>query len=80
MPKEINGTRYYATSEVCKEVGISRPTLFRWLKRGILDKLHRDRRGWRVFTDDDLGKIRTEATRIEVEHTPQRKRNARLHD
>jgi len=67
MPREIDGKRYYEATEVCKEAGISRPTLFRWLKRGLLIELHRDRRGWRLFTEDDLKKIQAEATRIEID-------------
>ena len=67
MPREIDGKRYYEAIEVCKKVGISRPTLFRWLKRGLLIKLHRDRRGWRLFTEEDLKKIQAEATRIEID-------------
>lgn len=66
MPREIDGKRYYEATEVCKKAGISRPTLFRWLKRGLLDSMHRDRRGWRLFTEEDLNKIQTEATRIEI--------------
>lgn len=66
MPTEINGQRFYHTSEVCQRVGISRPTLFRWLRRGILEKLHKDRRGWRIFTEDDLGRIQAEARRIDI--------------
>lgn len=67
MPREIDGKRYYEAIEVCKKVGISRPTLFRWLKRGLLIELHRDRRGWRLFTEEDLKKIQAEATRIEID-------------
>jgi len=67
MPREIDGKRYYEATEVCKKAGISRPTLFRWLKRGLLIKLHKDRRGWRLFTEEDLKKIRAEATRIEID-------------
>jgi len=55
---EINGQKYYKTSEACKKAGISRATLFRWLKEGILDKYRKDRRGWRIFTEEDLEKIR----------------------
>jgi DNA-binding transcriptional MerR regulator len=69
MPREINGRVYYETSEVCQRAGISRPTLFRWLKNRLLTKLHRDRRGWRLFTEEDLRKIQAEASRIEVEDT-----------
>jgi DNA-binding transcriptional MerR regulator len=69
MPREINGQIYYETSEVCQKVGISRPTLFRWLKSRLLTKLHRDRRGWRLFTEEDLRIIQAEASRVEVEDT-----------
>jgi predicted site-specific integrase-resolvase len=64
---EINGQIYYKTSEACKKAGISRATLFRWLKVGILEKYYKDRRGWRLFTEEDLTKIRAEARKIEVE-------------
>ena len=67
MPREINGQRYYETSEVCQKAGISRPTLFRWLKRGVLHRLHRDRKGWILFTEDDLRKIQEEVNRVEAE-------------
>ena len=67
MPVDINGQTYYRTSEACRETGISRATLFRWLKEGIIKELHRDRRGWRMFTEDDLNKVRDEAKKIKVE-------------
>lgn len=67
MPREINGKRYYGTTDVCEKVGISRPTLFRWLKRGLLVKRRKDRRGWRLFTEEDMDKIRVEAGRVDVD-------------
>ena len=67
MPIEINGQLFYSTAETCQRVGISRATLFRWLRKGVLNKLRKDRRGWRIFTEDDLSRIQTEITRIEVE-------------
>ena len=66
MSLDINGQLYYKTSEACKKTGISRSTLLRWLKVGILEKYHKDRRGWRLFTEEDLNKIRAEARKIEV--------------
>jgi len=67
MPREVNGKSYWLASEVCQEIAISRPTLYRWLKRGILTKLHRDRKGWRMFTEEDLRKIRLEANKIDMQ-------------
>jgi predicted site-specific integrase-resolvase len=78
MPREIDGKRYYETTEVCEKVGISRPTLFRWLKRGILSKLHKDRRGWRLFTGDDLNKIIAENGKVEVERVPRAKKTRQM--
>ena len=69
MPVEIGGRIYYRTSEACREIGISRATLFRWLREGVIEELHKDRRGWRMFTEEDLGKIRAEAKQIKVEKT-----------
>jgi excisionase family DNA binding protein len=68
MPIEINNQTYYRTSEACMKTGISRATLFRWLKAGLLKKSYRDRRGWRLFTEDDLNKIQTEANRVQAQY------------
>ena len=65
MTTVINGQTYYRTREVCQIAGISRATLFRWVKVGILeDALHTDRNGWRLFTEGDINRIKTEATRV----------------
>jgi len=67
MPIEIDGHTYFRTLEACANAGISRATLFRWLKAGLLEKRFKDRRGWGIFTEEDLDKIRSEARRIEVQ-------------
>jgi len=65
MPVIIKGETYYRTSEACRVVGIGRSTLFRWLKAGILaDVPHRDRRGWRLFTEADIKRIAEEAYKV----------------
>ena len=64
MPVRIDGQTYYRTAEVCRIVGISRTTLFRWLKEGIsAEAEHRDRRGWRLFTGDEVDRLKTEVNR-----------------
>lgn len=35
MPVVINDQTYYRTAEICRMIGISRNTLFRWLKDRI---------------------------------------------
>lgn len=65
MTVNMRGQTYYRTAEVCSMAGISRSTLFRWLRRGILeDAFHRDRRGWRLFTDRDIGRITDESNKV----------------
>ena len=69
MAVEINGQTYYRTAEVCAKAGISRATLFRWLKAGVLKKTYRDRRGWRMITENDLDLMRAEAETIKIEYS-----------
>ena len=76
MAIEIDGQTYYRTSEACKKTGISRATLFRWLKAGILEKYHKDRRGWMMFREEDLIKIRAEVRKIKVEYAYSEDKNA----
>lgn len=66
MPIEIDSQLFYSTTETCEKMGISRATLFRWLKKGLINKQLKDRRGWRLFTEDNLQKIQTEIRRIEI--------------
>ena len=61
----IKGETYYRTREACGMTGIGRSTLLRWLKSGIIrDASHRDRRGWRLFTETDIKKIQEEAGKV----------------
>ena len=65
MPVVINDQTYYRTAEVCRMIGISRNTLFRWLKEGIFsDVEYRDWRGWRLFTPAQLETIRTKTSYV----------------
>jgi predicted site-specific integrase-resolvase len=65
MPVIINDETYYRTAEVCRMIGISRNTLFRWLKDGIFsDVEYRDWRGWRLFTPAQLETIRTKTSHV----------------
>lgn len=65
MPMIIDGQSYYRTSEACRRAGISKSTFLRWLKEGILEDVsHADRRGWRLFTEEDINRIKAEANKI----------------
>lgn len=66
MPISVHGQTYYTTSEACKKAGIGKSTFLRWVKAGIVeDVTNADRRGWRLFTEEDISRIKAEATRID---------------
>lgn len=55
----VKGQSYYRTAEVCRMVGISRNTLFRWMKEGIIiEPERRDWRGWRLFNQVQVDQLK----------------------
>ncbi len=65
MTVTMNGITYFQTAEVCRIVGISKNTFFRWVRQGFFkDVEHRDRRGWRLFTEDEVNRLRDEVNRV----------------
>ncbi len=65
MSVVIRGQAYYRTAEVCRMVGINRTTLFRWLKEDRFpEAAYRDRRGWRLFSSEEIDGLRAEANRL----------------
>jgi excisionase family DNA binding protein len=67
MTVQINGRLFFTTAETCKKVGISRATLVRWLQKGILPTIRRDRRGFKLFTREDIQILKSEVQKIHVE-------------
>lgn len=64
MTITIDGSRYYRTAEACALAGISKNTFLRWVREGVLkDVKHRDRRGWRLFTVEEMENLRREANK-----------------
>jgi len=75
MPVTINGQIYYRTAEVCRMVCIGKSTLFRWIKEGIIKEAeHRDRRGWRLFTEDEIDRLSVEVNGIRKSHIAKSKK------
>lgn len=65
MPVVINNETYYRTTEVCRMVGISKNSLFRWLKEGIFTDIeYRDWRGWRLFTEVQVETIKAKTSQV----------------
>ena len=75
MPVTINDKHYYRTTEVCLAAGIGKSTLFRWIREGIIKEAkYRDRKGWRLFTEDELDMLVAEASRIQHNHASEMER------
>jgi len=68
MPITLDGQTYYRTMEVCRIIGISKNTLFRWMKRGMFgQQQYRDWRGWRLFTQNQLDTLVAKTRQVTVQ-------------
>ncbi|MDT3684766.1 MAG: MerR family transcriptional regulator [Pseudorhodoplanes sp.] len=54
--------RTFSTVEAAKEIGISKPTLLRWIRDKKIADVKRDRNKWRVFSDADIERIKKVAS------------------
>jgi DNA-binding transcriptional MerR regulator len=54
----------YTLAEAARLIGVAPITLKRWLLLAKVGEVARDRNGWRVFSDQDIERIRTFAQRI----------------
>ena len=70
MPFKLNGRTFYKIGEACALAGTSRDTFLRWVRQGrFKDVQHRDRNGWRLFTDGDVRRLKTRANPVEIIRT-----------
>jgi predicted DNA-binding transcriptional regulator AlpA len=64
MPIDIEGKTYHYAEDVRALVGVSRQTLWRWRRTGVIPSGQRLRDRRMVFSDDEVQAIRAYATRI----------------
>ena len=65
MPTKIQGKTYYSAAEICRKMGVTRQTLWRW-RRERKVPIGRRYRGHRVvFTRKEVAAIREYAVRLE---------------
>lgn len=48
--------QYYTTAQVAEKVGISKKTLYLWVKKGVISEPNRDYKNHRLWTQDDVEK------------------------
>lgn len=55
---EDQNKKLYKTNEVCEMFDISRATLFRWEREGMITGPPRDWRNWRLYTAENVEQIK----------------------
>ncbi|MFQ5924157.1 MAG: MerR family transcriptional regulator [Anaerolineales bacterium] len=53
-----NSKGRFKTIEVCKLFDVSRATLFRWEREGLISGPIRDWRNWRLYTQKNISEIK----------------------
>jgi DNA-binding transcriptional MerR regulator len=53
-----NSKKRYKTNEVCRLFDVSRATLFRWEREGLISGPQRDWRNWRMYTVTNIKEIK----------------------
>jgi predicted site-specific integrase-resolvase len=67
MPFMIDGHSFFKTSEACRLAGTNRATFLRWVRESkFADVGYRDRNGWRLFTDEDIQRLKNKANNIKI--------------
>lgn len=70
MELEISGVRYHSTAAVLAKADVSRQTLWRWRREGLIPKGHRFRNGRLLFTESEYEAILAYANHVEPEGAP----------
>lgn len=46
------------TAKVAEILGISKSTLLRWISSGLIEDAQRNKKGWRVWSNDDIQRLK----------------------
>ena len=46
------------TAQAAEQIGVCKNTLLRWVNEGLIPEVHRDWRGWRVWSEKDINTAR----------------------
>jgi hypothetical protein len=65
MPIEIDGIQYFSATDINREIGITRQTLWRWRRQRDIPQGQKYRGHQLLFTKQDVEAIRQHANRLE---------------
>jgi hypothetical protein len=72
MRNGVRTERVYRMKEALAEIGITAPTYYRWVKSKQIDDVAlRDRAQWRLFTREEIDRIKAEAGRVQIVQPPE---------
>jgi len=80
MPIQIEGTEYLNVLEVAEDVGVSRQTLWRWRKDGLIPQGNRFRGRKILFSPAEVEAVREFAFRVEPIHEEEKSPQVSLFD
>jgi excisionase family DNA binding protein len=49
----------YTTAQAAERAGLSKNTVLRWIADGLIHDVERDWRGWRVWSREDIGRLKS---------------------
>ena len=54
----MTSSQTYQTAAAARKLKVSKQSLLRWIAQGRVDDVRRDHRGWRIFDEADIKRIR----------------------
>jgi CheY-like chemotaxis protein len=72
--------KFYSSKEVCESLQISKSTLFKWEREGLITKVRRDWRGWRLYDAHNLEEIKVNIEKQRLEESTTRSRSVLVVD
>ena len=72
--------KFYSSKEVCEHLQISKSTLFKWEREGLITKVRRDWRGWRLYDGHNLEEIKRNIEKQALADAQQRTRTVLVVD
>ena len=65
MSTEIDGQAFFSANEVAEKMCVTRQTLWRWRKRGLIPLGHKHRDGRVLFSEHEVDSIEEYAKKME---------------
>jgi CheY-like chemotaxis protein len=72
--------KFYSSKEVCEQMQISKSTLFKWEREGLITKVRRDWRGWRLYDARNIEEIKVNIEKQKLSEMGPRSRSVLVVD